>query len=292
MNHDILFEVLPPSKSASEDYVQKFLDRIINTINEMKDVIAINIPNIVEENHVGLPYYRNIDNRKFGVALREHCRKDVILNNVVVHFNPKEKFEEWLHESIKDYGIGNFVFVGAKLDSIKYPGPSVIEANSIAKGEGINFGNIFIQEREHEADRLINKTVSGCNFFTSQVLFEPESIINVLGQYSIKCREANLKPAKFFLSFAPVSSLEDIDFIKWLGAEIKEKTENRLKNAKNIGEESINVIIETLNKISDFFDKKKLKIHIGLNIEYISLHNLELARNLVHSVSELKITRW
>ena len=292
MNNDIIFEVIPYSKFASEASAEKFMDRMINAVEEMKNVSAINIPNIVEENHLGLPYYRNFDNRKFGAILRENCQKDIILNNVVVHFNPKEKFEEWLHESMNGYGIENFVFVGAKIDSIKYPGPSVIEANSIAKRKGVNFGNIFIPERDHEADRLISKTISGCNFFTSQVLFEPENAINVLSQYALKCRESNLKPAKFFLSFAPVSSLEDIAFIKWLGAEINEKTENRLKNAKNAGDESINIIMETLHKIFDFFDKENLKIPIGLNIEYISLHNLELAKNMVHSASELKITRW
>ena len=292
MNNDIIFEVIPYSKFASEASAEKFMDRMINAVEEMKNVSTINIPNIVEENHLGLPYYRNFDNRKFGVILRENCQKDIILNNVVVHFNPKEKFEEWLHESINYYGIRNFVFVGAKIDSIKYPGPSVIEANSIAKNKGINFGNIFIPEREHEADRLISKTISGCNFFTSQVLFEPQSVINVLSEYSVKCRESHLRPAKFFLSFAPVSSPEDIAFIKWLGAEISEKTENRLKNAKSTGEESISVILEALSKISDSFDKEKLKIPIGLNIEYISLHNLELSKNLVHSASELKIARW
>ena len=156
----------------------------------------------------------------------------------------------------------------------------------------INFGNIFIPERADEADRLISKTSSGCNFFTSQVLFEPENFINAVYDYSIKCAKSNLKPAKFFLSFSPVSNLEDITFIKWLGTEISEKTEHRLKSAKNIGEESIKIIMELLDKVFDFFDIRNINVPLGLNAEYISLHNLELSRDLINMISDSNLEKY
>ena len=286
MKHDIIFEVIPHAKTASEPYANKFVGRIVDTINEARNVSTLNIPEIVEENHIGMPYYRNVDNREFGLTLREKCKKDIILNTVVVHYISKDKFGQWLDESINKCNVKNFIFVGAKINSIEYPGPSIMEANSIANNKKINFGNIFIPERENEADRLISKTISGCNFFTSQVLFESEKVIEVINDYSIKCDKNNLKPAKFFLSFSPVSNLEDITFIKWLGAEIKERTEKRLKSAQNIGEESIKSTAELLNNFFDFYDKIKTKISLGLNIEYISLHNLELSKSLINMIHE------
>ena len=292
MNAHIIFEVMPHSKNVSEVYAEKFIDRIASAINEMRWVDILNIPEIAEENHIGLPYYRNIDNRKFGVILRERCKKDIMLNTVVGYCNSKDKFEQWLNESISQYEIRNFVFVGAKINSINYPGPSIIEANSIAKKQKINFGNIFIPERANEADRLISKTISGCNFFTSQVLFGPEKAINVLEEYSAKCAKANLNPAKFYLSFSPVSNLEDIIFVKWLGAEFNKKTENRLRVAQNIGEESIKIIIEVINEAVNSFDKLNVKVPLGLNIEYITLHNLELSKDLAARFSDIKIENY
>lgn len=288
--HNIIAEVIPPSKSVSEAYINKIVDKIVNVISEMNGVSAINIPEIVEENHLGLPYYRNFDNRKFGLLLREKCSKDLIINTIVVH-KPKEYFKVWIDESI-NYGIRNFVFVGAKIKSINYPGIGVIEANSIAKAKNVGIGNILIPERENEADRLANKTVSGCNFFTTQILFEPKKIIKILKDYSDKCSVSGLKPAKIFLSFAPVSSLEDITFIKWLGAEMQEATEKRLRDAKNIESESIKIVVESLHEIFECVEKNEVNVPLGLNFEYLTLHNLELAKSLTNTLFDIKTENY
>ncbi len=280
MNTKIIFEVMPYPKTASEGYADKIIGKVAAAINEMENVSMLNVPEIVEENHNGQPYYRNVDARKFGKELRERCNKEIMVNTVVVHHDSRAGFEQWLNGSMKDCGIHNFVFVGAKMPSLKYPGPSVTEANLIAKSKNANFGNIFIPDRPEEAERLIAKIKSGCNFFTSQVLFEPDTAIRVIRQYMEKCKNNNLKPAKFYLSFAPVSSEEDITFIKWLGAEISKETEIRLKNAENIGEESIKVALEAIKKILNA-NNKPPKAEIGLNVEYVMLHNLDLAKDLV-----------
>lgn len=287
MQESIIFEVIPPGKSASEAHVKKIADKIADAINETRGISALNIPEIVEENHLGLPFYRNLDSREFGVLLRDKCSKDLIINTVVVH-KPKDRLEQWLDESIS-CGIRNFVFVGAKINSINYPGPSIIEANSISNSKKINIGNILIPERENEADRLIKKSVSGCNFFTSQVLFEPENILKVLKDYSLKCEKSGVKPAKIFLSFAPVSRFDDIEFLRWLGVEIKESTEKIFKQAQIIGEESTRKITDVLKEIFNYVEKNKINIPLGLNIEYISLHNLESAINLVNIMSDFEI---
>lgn len=286
MNHKLIFEVMSYPKTASESYADKITDKIVAAINEMKKVPIINIPEIVEENHIGQPYYRNTDPRVFGRVLREKCGKEIMVNTVVVHHESKAAFERWLDESIDKYGIKNFVFVGAKIPSIKYPGPSVTEANSIAKEKGVNFGNIFIPDRPEEAERLLNKTKSGCSFFTSQVLFEADTAINVIRKYTEKCKNNNLKPAKFYLSLAPVGNEEDIVFIKWLGAEINVDTEKRLLDSKNIGEDSIELLSELIKKIKKF-SKGNDDVEIGFNIEYVMLHNLDLATDLVKKASLL-----
>ena len=284
MNHKIIFEVMPYSRTSSETYAQKFTQKLAEAINELKEVTLVNIPEIIEENHNGEPYYRNIDPRKFGKELREICKKEIMINTVVVH-NPRDKFIQWLDESINSYEIRNFVFVGAKIPSIKYPGPSVPEANLIAKQKNVNYGNIFIPDRPGESDRLLEKTKAGCKFFTSQVLFEGNSAIRTIRSYAEKCKANGIKPVKFYLSFAPVSSEDDITFIKWLGAEMSKSTEQRLKNADNIGEESITLLLDLIKKILQ--SNMKSGVEIGFNVEYIMLHNLNLAEELVKKASTL-----
>jgi hypothetical protein len=285
MKPDIIFEVIPPAKNVSSAYAEKFVDRIVSAIGEMHCIRALNIPEIVEENHIGMPFYRNADNREFGVSLRERCKKEIMLNTVVGYYNTKGSFEQWLDESADKYGIKDFIFVGAKISSIKYPGPSVIDANLIAKKKAVNFGNIFIPERENEAERLISKTIAGCSFFTSQVLFESEALIKILNDYSEKCEKLNIKPAKFYLSLSPVSRLEDVRFIKGLGAEIGLATENRLKSAQNIDRESVKMLKELSYKVLENVESSGLKIPLGLNIEYITLHNLELTKDLIKEIN-------
>lgn len=286
MNNKIIFEVMPYPKTASESYANKITDKIVNAVNEMEKVSIINIPEIVEENHIGQPYYRNIDARKFGKELGEKCNKEIMVNTVVVHHKSKGYFEQWLGESIDKYGVKNFVFVGAKIPTLKYPGPSVPEANLIAKSKNVNFGNIFIPDRPNEADRLVEKTKAGCKFFTSQVLFEADAALSAIKQYTEKCKSNELKPSKFYLSFAPISSEDDLIFIKWLGAEISKETESRLKKAEDMGQESISAVLELIEKILNS-NKKNSNAEIGLNIGYVMLHNLDFARDLVKNASPL-----
>jgi 5,10-methylenetetrahydrofolate reductase len=263
------------------------VEKVANAIKEMENIYQLNIPEIVEENHEGLPYYRNKDTREFGVELRDICKKDVMVNTIVVHHQTKDTFERWIIESLDKFKIKNFVFVGAKTQYIKYRGPNVLEANAIAKNKKVNFGNIFIPERKEEAKRLLAKTISGCSFFTSQVLFNADKVIDILTEYSIRCEKANVKPAKFFLSFSPLSTPDDITFIKWLGANIGENTEKRLRKAQNMGEESNRIITDVWKKVIDASSSLKSKISLGVNIEYIKLHNLDISKQLVHSISEI-----
>jgi len=286
MEHKLIFEVMPYSKTSSESYAQKITGRIAEAIKELKNVTLLNIPEIVEENHNGQPYYRNIDARKFGKELGEKCGKETMVNAVVAHHNSKADFERWLGQAVDSYKIRNFIFVGGKIPSIKYPGPSVPEANKIASSKNVNFGNIFIPGRLGEAGRLFEKTQAGCKFFTSQVLFEAGHALSDISLYAQKCKAEKVKPAKFYLSFAPISSEEDLFFIKWLGAEMSRETESRLKNAEGMGQESISIVLGLIEKILGS-NKKKSNAEVGLNIEYVMIHNLGLAVELANKSSKL-----
>ncbi|TLZ50944.1 MAG: hypothetical protein E6K18_06200 [Methanobacteriota archaeon] len=171
---------------------------------------AINLPEILDENHAGMPFYRNMDPRRFATRLKEDLPVETIVNKVVVHLPGSAGFESWLKESLYAYGLKNFVFVGGASSRIKYPGPTVPESNRrlrevVQSGFEAAIGNILIPERPAEVERLLGKTLSGCRFFTTQVLFEPEPVATVLRRYGEACGYEGIEPATILLSFAPVA---------------------------------------------------------------------------------------
>ena len=74
----------------------------------------------------------------------------------------------------------------------------------------------------------MRKGSNGIEFFTTQVLYDSEKINKMLKYYDDICKENDVMPRRILLSFAPVSSKKNIDFLKWLGVEIPLHTEKRL----------------------------------------------------------------
>lgn len=273
-----MYEVVPPSKRSSEQYREKAITSIADSISKMRSVTVLDIPEIVEENYCGKPYYKNLDNRKFACMLKKKVNKEIVINKVVPHFNPKSSLGDWLDETAKGYGINKFVFVGGTFN-MPYPGPTVLEANNTAYSKKLVFGNIAIPTRLNEAKSLASKTSSGCRFFTTQILFDKCMISDVVREYAEECRKQNLKPSKFYLSFSPISDTEDIDFFEWLGVYIDERTKSRLRHAKNVGEESIKIVQEIYAYIVS--KTHRLDVPIGVNIEQVALHNLPFSEQMV-----------
>ena len=221
----IVLEVVPPHRRASENAVRKMVQRVREAARTIPHLDAINLPEILDENHAGMPFYRNMDPRRFANLFKDDVRVETIVNKVIVHLPGSAGFESWLKESLYAYGFRNLVFVGGSSSRIKYPGPTVSEANrrlrELTRG-GVEavIGNVLIPERPGEVERLIGKTLSGSRFFTTQVLFEPEPVATVLRRYGEACAYEGVDPATVLLSFAPVSDYEDVEFLVWLGATV------------------------------------------------------------------------
>ena len=277
MAQKIMYEVVPPSKRSSEQYREKVISSLADSLLRMKSVSILDIPEIVEENYCGKPYYKNVDNREFASILKKKISKEIVINKVVPYFNSKPKFEEWLDEAAREHKIDKFVFVGGTF-RMDYPGPTVLEANQLAYSKGLEFGNIAIPTRPNEARNLAAKTAAGCKFFTTQILFDSEHISNVIIDYAEECRKQNLKPSKFYLSFSPISDIQDIEFFEWLGVHMDGRTKSRMMNAGNVGEESVKIVQEIYSKI---ISRAHGIAPIGLNIEQVALHNLQLREKLV-----------
>ncbi|HKZ47363.1 MAG TPA: hypothetical protein VJ397_01105 [Thermoplasmata archaeon] len=287
----IVLEVVPPHRRVTERALTLFVDRVRSAVRSVPHLDALNLPEILDENHLGKPFYRNMDPRRCSQILSLGHPVETIVNKVVVHLKEEEALERWLAESMGDYHLSNFVLVGGNSGRFDYGGPSVTEANRmLQKAAGarrdVACGNITIFERPSEVARLLEKTRAGAQFFTSQVIFEPEPATTVLLEYGEACAAEGLGPATVLLSFAPVADYEDVEFLAWLGANITAETEDRLLVNGETGAASLEVARRTWAQVRDAVARSR--VPLGVNVEEISHHNFDLAVKMAAEVPAWK----
>jgi 5,10-methylenetetrahydrofolate reductase len=205
------FEVVPP-----EEGKPSALDDAVEAVRvAASSVDAINLPEIHLETRPGSRQARfvpRLDPRRLAIRLQDELGAEVVTNHCVV-YEPDPL--PWFHETRDTFGIRNLVLVGGESSSIHYPGPSVLEAAELlrAAGHAGALGGISIPSRRTEAERIRRKKAAGLDFFTTQVLFDANDIVWLI-------QRLNGLEVRVFLSFAPVSHPGDLQFLRWLGADI------------------------------------------------------------------------
>ena len=289
----VAYEILPPREK--DGTLNSYAERISSLLSQTH-IDAINIPEVHEENARGSRPVKNLERaeaREFGRLLQDNVGIEAIVNRVTVH-NDLDYQKSWIKETFYDYDIENLILVGGESSDIKYPGPSVNETSEyitrdLNAGRFDFFcGGITIPSRKIESVRLLKKGSNGIEFFTSQVLYDGKKIKKMLKYYDDVCKENNVLPRRILLSFAPVSSKKNIDFLKWLGVEIPSQTEKRLTNKKtSMSDESLEIASEILKGILNNNEKLGITVPIGLNVEHIMSYNFQSSINMLQELSKI-----
>ena len=290
-----VFEVVPPHRRAGERVVAGLVQRVQDAVRSIPQLDAVNLPEVVEENYAARPLYRNLDPRAFARMLNQGLRVETIVDRVVSHLDGMAGLDAYVRESLEAHGMRNFVLVGIAREGVTYPGPDVARATArlreLTRGRrDVACGNIAIPERPGEVERLVRKTRAGVQFFTTQVLFEPEPVGSVLREYGEACVAAGLSPATVLLSFAPVADREDIEFLGWLGARITPKTAEALLDhrGREPGTASMDVARSTWVCVRDAAAGARHPVPLGVNVEEISVHNFDLAVRMARGFAALR----
>ncbi|MGH9360097.1 MAG: hypothetical protein ACRD1O_13110 [Terriglobia bacterium] len=279
-----LFEMAPPPADKAGALEMAVADAAKAT--GLAD--AINLPEIHDEKR-GEPraaqFVRRIEPRALGVRIRRQLGIEVMLNRCVV-YEPDPV--PWFRQIEEEDDIHCVVMVGGESSQIQYPGPTVIEAAAQVSGAGIKatLGGISIPSRVHEAERVRRKAAAGLSFFTTQVLFDPNDIVWLL-------QRLNGLEARIFLSFAPVSHPRDLEFLRWLGADIPADLDRYLLHESgnssaaggNYFERSLDLCQRILMDVFDNLPPDPPPI--GLNIEHINKRNFPLAIQMLKKLGAL-----
>ena len=289
----VAYEILPPRE---KDGTLNAYAETISSLLSQTHIDAINIPEVHDEVGRGERPISNQERgepRKFGMLLQDIVGIEAIVNRVVVHM-PLKKQMEWIKETYSKYEIDNLIIVGGESSKQKYPGPTVNESlekisqDNRSLENSILCGGICIPSRRKESKNLIRKSECGAEFFTTQVLCDSSNVIKMIKNYQERCDKVNTFPRRILLSFAPVSSQKNINFLKWLGVEIPKDTERYLNGRPGaMTERSLDVAIEVLNEILAFIANNNLKVPVGLNVEHIMSYNFQSSVEMLQELANI-----
>ena len=284
--YPLFFEPVPPPARAHSARVEERVEALLRLVEEVPRLDALDVPELVDENHEGKPRYRSGDIRTFARSLKERTGRDVAVNKVVAHLGSTAELEDWIARAVAQ-GIRHVVLVGGASRYIPYPGPSVADANRVCRPllapVGGRVGNIAIPQRTGEPHRMLSKTRVGASFFTTQIVFDAAQTVEMVRQYDLLCRQAAIPPATVLVSFAPLADEPDIEFIRWLGADIPETVEEELLE----GEDSETLrrserrALDVWQEVLRAARTEGIEVPLGVNVEQVSARHLDAAGHLL-----------
>ncbi len=282
-----LFEMVPPAAGKPESIEAGLED--IKKIRHLVD--AVNLPEIRDEERGAERTHRfvaRVEPRALGARIVRELETEIVLNRVVVH----ELYQDrWLRETYDEFGIRAVILVGGESSKVRYPGPSVLETARQAREARLPtcLGGISIPSRLHEDERIRQKNEAGLVFFTTQVLFDSNDIVGLI-------QRLNGLEARIFLSFAPVSHSRDIEFLRWLGADIPQDLDRFLLGGNPRAEGSPQAAEYCLERSLDLAQRTLMDVFdnlppdpppIGLNVEHINRRNFPAAVRMLDRLGNL-----
>ena len=289
----VVYEILPPRE---KDGTLNSYAETISSLLSQTHIDAINIPEVHDEIGRGnrpVVNQKRGEPREFGMLLQDIVGIEAIVNRVVVH-DTFELQKKWIKETNSNYEIENLIIVGGESSNISYSGPSVNDALNFIKNtynkknQNIFSGCIAIPSRKNESINLMKKSQNGAEFFTTQVLYDSKNIIKMINNYQKLCDENKTFPRRILLSFAPVSSQKNINFLKWLGVEIPDNTERYLQGRPGaMTDRSLDVAIEVLNETLNYITENNLKVPLGLNVEHIMSYNFQYSVEMLQELARI-----
>ncbi|MCL5929893.1 MAG: hypothetical protein M1123_01235 [Candidatus Thermoplasmatota archaeon] len=301
----LIFTAIPLRDNKTGDAVHD--EKILRNLNARKEELAsalssfsrlnaISVPELVEENHEGKPRYNSIYTRALARGTADILHIDAIVNKVVAHIEDYEKFVDWIKET-HSLGISNMIFVGGNTRHHRYPGPSVSEANVIARRlwtqfhqEEVTIGNISLPERKDEAKRMLFKTLSGTEFFTTQLLFDSGQMINLISEYNRQCKVAGVKPATILFSFGPIRSIADLNLLDFLAVELPDKAKDFILEGNDVVESSKRSIVNSMRvygEIVSSMERNGIEVPIGINVEQLTKSNFKSAVTMLENFEKV-----
>jgi len=294
-NKPVIYEIVPPRWDKSRFNTE--LRGVEEVLNDSR-IAAINIPELINRGAAGGPNSYSpatIPPEDYAMMIRE--RKEGIVNIIAPRLEKRE-FLRRTHKILHDFKIRNLVLVGKEKHEDVLPGPSVLEALSLLKAQRYGqaaLGGICIFNRStrsledyqvngsnlDEPRRVWLKARAGCDFVTSQIVFDPKPAIEFFSSYQELCEKTETSPLTTFVSLTTVPSRSILSLLQSLDVVIPAHVMKRLLGSNDLARESLAVSTESLSEILEELERRGVKLPLGLQIEQIGVDNDTLSLDLM-----------
>jgi hypothetical protein len=239
----IIFTAVPPPLRWDEERIRKRAEEFVRIL-ESAGLRIINIPEVPQK-------VSPIEFSRVIKGINENM--DVIIDKVV----SKEDLEEIFREISEITDKVALVNIGEKEGVVR-----------LAKGYFREVYGIAIFSREGEDFRLFKRTVWGFDGFISQIIFETESLKRTLEGYYGLCEREGIRPAKIFVSIAPIRGERDINFLEGFRVEIPENVKMEILAGRGLD-------------VAKALAEEVLSLKLGVNVEHVMMDNLILPGELL-----------
>lgn len=139
---------------------------------------------------------------------------------------------------------------------------------------------------------MLAKTVAGASFFTTQIIFDPDATLETLTGYDRLCAQEKRRPAPVLLSLAPLVDEADVEFMRWLGADVPEPVEQLILaggegDTEGAATRSIERALEVWRTVEDGARRAHLTVPLGANVEQLSVRHLGHAAKMVEAIARV-----
>jgi len=277
-----LIGTTPPKVGTDKAQLKTIAEKLLGRLHEIEydGVIIYDIQDESSRTNQArpFPFKQTVDPREYSHLLRNLSAQDVITYKSVAQRGVGE-FKDWLSETKNDYDLKNVVLVGSpsSVGDIKLSLPDAYKALA-EQSDDFFLGGVTIAERHsskrNEHERLIEKTVQGCQFFISQAVYDGQATIDLITSYARTCKAQGITPQRIILTFTPCGGEKTLEFMQWLGISVPEATKWRMLDAENTLSESVRICRENLDLILK--SCAHLDVPLGLNIESLTNRKEEI----------------
>jgi hypothetical protein len=225
------------------------------------------------------PFLPTLDSRIYSKMLNDLAGVPVIAYKCVAQME-KEDWKAWLDEAAQAYGLSCLSLVGSPTATGSKLPMTLPEAVRMAAAHERRFtlGGVCIAERhkpgKSESRRMLQKAEDGCSFFITQAIYSPETTIQLLKDYWFDCQRSGAAPKRIVLTFTPCGQPKTLAFIKWLGVNVSQTTEQAILSVADPLAKSIQICCETLSRILD--EDVCRSLPLGINVESVSINKMEI----------------
>ncbi len=278
----LTYGITPPKAHHSHEKIQEIAARQIKRIEQL-NVDALVIYDIQDESDRTdekriFDFIETVDPSIYANEYLKVLKMPKIVYRCVGNYDKKD-FVRWLNSGEDQYSV--FVGTASKSQAITISLGEAYEKAQQTENSPLLGGVVIPErhfERRDEPKRLARKVEQGCEYFISQCVYDASISKAFLRDYKKYFEENNLEIKPIIFTLTPCGSPKTLQFIKWLGIRVPKWVEDDLLGAKDMLEQSLNLIEAFFAELSVY--AKELGIPVGCNVESVSIRKVEIEASI------------